>query len=348
MASRSGALRIFFRVLLLAGLLMPSLTTFGQNDQTIPLEKFFAERRPRSIRKFLRNFHLGLALGYNRSFFSHRFDGFGVYQSAVDTVGPRIFPDGGAITSGHRNWFNNSVPSSNPFVAGEFAATSDTTKLGFKAGAWSIPLRATLHYEFKNYRLGGGYTFEYMNIGTFRPRWFEDQIDTFEPESPSGFVRKYFGTLGMSFYRIDKFLFTGDVEVGGFKLWKDFNRTLLDKGIYVNAGVTVEREMSEYFRLFVRPSFDYKYFTMNLPESGGSVTHNFLAFNFNIGGVWSLPELPKCFQRDCRVQMNHVHGDREYRSRVHPFWKKQNPHTGENYPNLIRYKGKNKKKLNPY
>ncbi len=348
MDSRSGVTFTFSRVRLAAGLLFISFTGVAQDDLSIPLEKFYAERRPRNARKFLRHFHLGLASGYNRQFFSHQFEGFGVYQSAVDTIGPRIFPNGGAITSGHRNWVNNSVTSSNPYVAGEFAATSDTTKLGFKAGSWSIPLRATLHYEFANYRIGGGYAFEYMKIGIFRPRWYEDQIDSFEPESPSGFVKKYFGTLGMSFYRIDKFLFTGDAEIGGFKLWKDFNRALLEKGVYVNLGVTVEREMSEYFRLFVRPSFDYKYFTMNLPESSGSVTHNFLAFNFNVGGVWSLPELPKCFHRDCRVQMNHVHGDREYRSRVHPFWKKQNPHTGENYPKLIKYKRKNKKKLNPY
>ena len=48
------------------------------------------------------------------------------------------------------------------------------------------------------------------------------------------------------------------------------------------------------------------------------------------------------------IQINHAHGNREYRSRMHPIWKKQNPHYGENYPNLIKYKGKNKYKLNPY
>ena len=46
--------------------------------------------------------------------------------------------------------------------------------------------------------------------------------------------------------------------------------------------------------------------------------------------------------------MNHAHGNREYRSQVHPIYKKQNPHYGENHPNLIKYKGKNKYKLNPY
>jgi hypothetical protein len=33
---------------------------------------------------------------------------------------------------------------------------------------------------------------------------------------------------------------------------------------------------------------------------------------------------------------------------MHPFWKKQNPHYGENYPKLIKEKRKNRKKLNPY
>ncbi|MEJ0054396.1 MAG: hypothetical protein WDN75_01320 [Bacteroidota bacterium] len=113
-------------------------------------------------------------------------------------------------------------------------------------------------------------------------------------------------------------------------------------------GVTVERELSEYLRVFVRPSFEIKNYTLNLPEEGRSIHQNINAFYLNIGITYSIPELPKCFIADCKIQMNHAHGDREYRSRVHPIYKKQNPQYGENHPKLIKYKGRNKKKLNPY
>jgi hypothetical protein len=116
----------------------------------------------------------------------------------------------------------------------------------------------------------------------------------------------------------------------------------------VNGGVTIERELSEYLRVFIRPSYEIKSYTMTLPEVGKPISHNMNAFYFNIGFSYSIPELPKCRHVGCKIQMNHAHGDREYRSNVHPIYKKQNPLYGENHPNLIKYKGRNKKKLNPY
>jgi hypothetical protein len=67
-----------------------------------------------------------------------------------------------------------------------------------------------------------------------------------------------------------------------------------------------------------------------------------------VGFTYSLPELPRCFLKDCHAQINHAHGNKEYRSRRHPIYKKQNPGYGENDPTLIKYKGKNKRKINPY
>jgi hypothetical protein len=67
-----------------------------------------------------------------------------------------------------------------------------------------------------------------------------------------------------------------------------------------------------------------------------------------VGLSYSIPELPRCYLKDCKIQINHAHGNKEYRSRRHPIYKKQNPGYGENHPTLIKYKGKNKRKLNPY
>jgi hypothetical protein len=228
-------------------------------------------------------------------------------------------------------------------------ASSDTTELGFKSKAFNIPIKATLHVElFERYRIGGGYSFEYVNMGSFKPTNYGSSISSFSPDFSSFFLKKYFGMLGASVYRYEDYLLVVDANIGGYSLGKNFDKSVIKKGMFFNLGVAVEREMSEYFRLFVRPSYEIKSYTVNIPETGESIKHKFNAFYFNIGATYRFPELRRCPFKTCRAQINHAHGNREYRSRVHPIYKKQNPHYGENYPNLIKYKGKNKKKLNPY
>jgi hypothetical protein len=136
--------------------------------------------------------------------------------------------------------------------------------------------------------------------------------------------------------------------VGGFKPGKNFDLSQIKKGVYVNAGVTIEHEFSEYLKAFLRPSFEIKNYTLSLPGSDVTIPHYINAFYVNIGLTYAIPDLPRCFHKECQAQMNHVHGNREYRSRMHKIYKKQNPLYGENYPRLLKYKGRNKKKMNPY
>jgi hypothetical protein len=201
---------------------------------------------------------------------------------------------------------------------------------------------------FERYRIGGGYSFEYVNMGSYKPTNYSGSISSFSPDFSSFFLKKYFGMLGASVYRYDAYLLVVDANIGGYSLGKNFDKSVIKKGVFFNLGVAVEREMSEYFRLFVRPSYEIKSYTLNIPETGESIKHTFNAFYVNVGATYRFPELRRCPFKTCRAQINHAHGNREYRSRVHPIYKKQNPHYGENYPNLIKYKGKNKKKLNPY
>jgi hypothetical protein len=153
--------------------------------------------------------------------------------------------------------------------------------------------------------------------------------------------------IGAAVYRYEEYLLIVDANIGGYKLGNDFEGSI-KKSVYFNLGAAIEREMSEYFRLFVRPSYEFKNYTISIPEGGQSIKHRFNAFYINFGATYRFPEPRRCPIKDCRGQLNHAHGNREYRSRVHPIYKKQNPHYGENYPTLLKYKGKNKKKLNPY
>jgi len=315
----------------------------AQEETKFPLEKFYVDRK-KSMRSLFKNFRFGVGLGYGNTYFSHSLNGFGIYQ--VPGQSPEIFKGSSPPALRYNNWVN-SVGMDSTVINPGATIVSPGAKLGFKGNALNIPLKLTLHYEYKRYRIGGGYSWEFMSIGTLHPTNQAGKISDFQPSGATGFMKKYFGLLGVSFARLDNYLFTADANIGGFKPGANFNSGAISKGLYFNLGVVAEREMSEYLRLFVRPSFDFKSYSINLPENGGSIKHNINAFYLNFGFTYTIPELPRCFNKDCAVQINHAHGNKEYRSRVHPIYKKQNPGYGENNP-LIRYKGKNKRKLNPY
>jgi len=226
---------------------------------------------------------------------------------------------------------------------------SDTAKIGFKSKTFNIPIRATLHVEFLDrYRIGGGYSLEFTHVGEFRPLAYGSNIENYSTDFSTFFLKKYFGSIGGTVYRYYEYLLVVDANIGGYGMGKKFDQSAMKRGVFFNLGVTAEREMSEYFRLFVRPSYEFKAYKLNVPDASTTIKHSMNAFYINIGATYRFPELRKCPFKTCRAQMNHAHGNREYRSRAHPIYKKQNPHYGENYPNLIKYKGKNKKKIEPY
>lgn len=328
----------------LVGLSEASAQYQNESDATIPLDKFYIARQKPGLR-ILSKLHFGLSTGYGSSTLKHKLDGYGIIQNPGSA--PQIFKSGNA-TSKYSNWFNDIVADSSSSSPTAFKVSSDSAKIGFRSKAFSIPLRATIHYEFSRYRIGGGYAIEYMHIGTFKPLTYGDSINDLSPEKPSLWLKHYFGMIGATVYRYDAYTLVVDANIGGYKLGKNFNKALIKRGVYVNLGVSVEREFSEYFRVFIRPSYEIKSYKISIPEGGTPIKHRFNAIYVNVGVTYRIPELRKCVVKDCHAQKNHAHGNKEYRSRMHPIYKKQDPHYGENYPVILKYKGKNKKKLNPY
>lgn len=316
----------------------------SEQEASIPLEHFYIKRQKASPFRFLLSrLNFGLSTGYAPTSFRHDLDGFGIIQEAGRP--PEIF--GSDLSSRYSSWVSNVTPSASS-SAGIFMVRSDTADIGFKSSTFSIPLKATVHVEFDRYRVGGGYSFDYTRVGEFRPVSYASNVNPFSLDRRGFFMRHYFGMAGVTVYRYYEYALVADVNIGGYKLGRDFNAGLIQRSIYVNLGVTAEREFSEYFRVFFRPSYEIKNYRIAIPEGGQQIRHRLNGMNFNIGVTYRLPELRRCFLRSCHAQINHVHGNREYRSRMHPIYKKQDPHYGENYPELIKYKGRNKKKLNPY
>lgn len=316
-----------------------------EEDATIPLEYFYIQRQKSGLRALLSKLHFSLSTGYASTPFRHNLDGFGIIQQP-DSL-PLIF-NGNNTTVRYSNWTNDVVSSNYTLTPGAFTVSSDTAKLGFRARTMSIPLKATIHVEFDRYRVGGGFSMDYTRVGEFKPIRYGDEISGYSLERSNMFVKHYFAMLGATVYRYYEYALVVDANIGGYGLGKGFAKNLMSKSAYLNVGITAEREFSEYFRLFIRPSYEIKSYKLSIPETSQTLQHRLDGFYINAGFTVRLPELRRCFLKTCHAQINHAHGNREYRSRRHPIWKKQNPHYGENYPELIRYKGKNKRRLNPY
>lgn len=318
----------------------------AQDQPTFPLDNFYAERKKR-IRGIFKDIRFSLSTGYGNTFFRHEVQGFGIIQEPDSLV--KLF-DLGSPGTRYESWVNRVValPAAGPPTG--FRVSSDTARIGFRGNGLNIPFKGSVYYEFSGrFRIGGGYSYQWLNIGTLKPLQFADKINNHTPPLPrGGWMRHYFAMFGASFFRVDRYLFTADANIGGFRPGRNFDLLPLRYGLYVNLGVTVERELSEYLRAFVRPSLDLKNYKIALEGSNKEIVHHINTVYVNVGLTYSIPELPRCFHPDCRIQVNHAHGNREYRSRVHGLFKKQNPGYGENDPKLIRYKNRNKKRFNPY
>lgn len=325
-------------------------------QKKILFDKFYNKPGPPSpLRVILSKFSLGISTGYGRTSYKDDLSGLALIQKRdsglfVFNTTSNINDD--QITVGYSNWFNDAIALDSIAIdpVNDFLVSSDTADLGYKAKARGIPLTFTLHYSFDRYRVGLGASFEFHKINDFNPLSFADSLQLQSYKSPveNATFKRYFLTLGGRVYSYYDYSLVVDAQIGILKLGKKFNTSVINKGIYFNLGTSIEREFSEYFTAFVRPSFEIKSFTTNLPE-GLSVTHKQSAFFVNVGVYLKLPELPKCRIRNCQIQINHTHGGgKNWRSRMHPFFKKQNPHYGENFPKLLRDKRKNKKKLNPF
>ena len=314
-------------------------------DASIPLDHFYIQRQKSGLRSLLSKLYFSFSTGYATTPFRHQLEGFGILQQPG---APPIIFDNDNTAVRYSNWTNNVVASTATPGPSPFMVSSDTADIGFRSETFSVPLKASVHVEFDRYRIGGGYSIDYTRVGEFKPTNYDSQISGYSPEQSGMFVKHYFGMVGAMVYRYYEYALVVDANIGGYSLGKDFAKNLMTKSVYVNLGVSAERQFSEYFRLFIRPSYEVKSYKLTIPETSQAFQHRLNGLYINFGFTYRIPELRRCFLKTCHAQINHAHGNREYRSRRHPIYKKQNPHYGENYPELIKYKGKNKKKLNPY
>ncbi len=301
------------------------------------------------IRKILNKFSLGVGTGFGRTYYSHDLDDFALVEKGEQLyiIDKTTFNATGT-NQGYTNWVSDAQVTNSLLIApGDVVSQSDTANLTFRGIGNNIPLSLTLHLNLFIFRLGGGVTAEYA---TLPDMLLQDNpspgFGAYQPRKSSSLQTRYFGIIGAKVYDFWDYSFAVDMHIGKLNRGSAFNKAQIDKASYMNLGISIEKNFSEYFRLTVRPSYDMKKYNLLLPESGLTVQHKQPALYVNVGVSFNYAEVPRCKIDACRTQLKHVHYGKEFRGQ--PITKKQNPKYGENHPTLLRYKGKNKKKINPF
>ena len=298
------------------------------------------------VRKVLNKFSLTITTGYGRTFYSHDVDQFSLLQkgnnlyiienSELTASGPN---------TGYSSWMTDPQYTEGLFTgADDVLINTDTADISFKAKGTSIPLMLSLHYNINRFRLGLGFAAEYHIIKTYSPEFNVNYLNNYEASTESTLQTKFFGTVGARIYDYWDYSFIIDAQFGKHNRGGAFNKNVMEQGLYFNVGLPIEKNLSEYFRLVLRPSYEFSNYTINLPESLTPVKHKTPAFFVQAGVSLTFPEIPRCPIKSCHTQMKHVHFGREYRGQ--PLPKKQNPGYGENHPELEMYKGRKKGERN--
>lgn len=322
-------------------------------------QKYDIYRNP--VRVILNKFSITATTGFGITDYKHQLSDVYFYQDAQNQY---IFSNDieslNGTFSGYTNWLNDpqvgfDSPAQNPFQGQSpndqfFLANTDTASLGFRGAGRGIPIQLSIHYDFKRFRIGGGYSYEFHFLRPLKPTAFADQVRDYQPNVSRTRYSRIFGLVGYQFYEFWSYDFVAELQVGRITAGKQFSRGATSRSIYANLGVSIENNWSEYFRVVIRPSVDFKSYTVSLPD-GTSTRHGYPSFFIQVGVSINIPDIPRSPMKSDHVQLKHVYTDpvtgRRMEVRGQPIWKRQNPKVGENHRKPRRLKGKNKRKLNP-
>lgn len=334
--------------------------------------KYDIYRNP--VRVFLNKFSWTVTTGYGMTNYSHDLEGFYFFQDQDNQFIVSNQGELGNVFEGYGGWFSQPYagpptsledvydvpfdyitdPVNNPNLGDQqFLVDTDTMDLSFSTLASTIPVLASVHYHFREFRIGAGFQYERHYIKSLRPSVRPQEIREYEPQFNQTGYTKFFGMIGYRFYEWWDYTFVLELQLGRSSPGKEINTTALGIGqnFYTNIGINIEYNLSEYFRVVIRPSYDIKSYVINLPDAT-SIRHSNSAFLVQFGISINIPEIPRSPMKSDHVQLKHVISDpatgRLMEVRGQPIWRKQNPKVGENHRRLWRYKWRNRRKIDPY
>ncbi|WKN30816.1 hypothetical protein PZB74_17820 [Porifericola rhodea] len=310
----------------------------------------FEERHPYPFRAFLNKFSLNLSSGYARTFYKHDFTSFAYLRNAQNSYlinAANASP--GSVSSGYSEWFSTVTPAQNlTILEDDRLVRYDSVDGVLKSKGYSIPLNLALYFNLSRLRIGGGVALDFHKANHPEPEGFLSEYE--DPGKVRSTMNRYYVLLGYSAYEYYDLAFGVDLRAGKVNMGSGFDKSSIESSPFFNIGVSLEKVYSEYFRVYLRPSYEFKSYTVSLPEGGPQpdLKINDNAFQLTLGVSINYPDLPRSPIPNDKTQMKHYVSDSKGNRmlvRGQPFWKKQDPKIGELYPELQKSKRKRKLRL---
>lgn len=285
-----------------------------------------------------------------------------VFRNAISKFSLEISTGAGY----HQNRFNfNSVDPeaypiqnlSDPGLPLDIGSDS----LVFQADEYVIPVNVGVRIDmFGLFTLGGGYGKEFGKIPNFQEENNELQV-----EGTTYTFDKFYGTFGLVLYNARRraallnwryrkysgnniymqsqlsqrvrqnfpWSFILEGEYGSMKITKTYDSHLSVTEPFYSLGLRIEREFSEYARIFIKPAVSVSSFSYGMQVNQNNmallemqnVTQKLYALN--IGLSISIPGTKRCKVGGCGVVMKHLHNGVEYRGSS--IWNLQNRKVGQ-------------------
>ncbi len=287
------------------------------------------------IRAFLNKFSVMFSSGYGATFYKTEWPGVDILQhNNRATLLESYSVSGSQIDyTGIDDWTFSPISQSGQITMDETTALiyADSVTPMYSGLGKNIPLNLSLHLDINRFRIGVGYTFEFQGLKKLKPESEGDLV--YKPVMKSTTARKFYVLLGGKFYHWKGWDYHAEIQIGKVAYGPRYDKSLLSNGLYFNLGIPMEFEFSEYFWFFVRPSFEFRNYSLTMPvqlPDGAipeSVTYKQPTLYVNVGFRYKFPEIRRCPVKACHTQLKHIHSNKEYRGQ--PFYKVQNPGTGE-------------------
>ena len=284
-----------------------------------------------------------------------------VFRNAISKFSLEIM--GGAGYHQNQLNFSSVVPEAYPIQSASGMVVPLESPETFKGNEYAYPFNAGVRLDlFGFFTLGVGYGREFGKIKNFQMDDWQFQL-----EGTSYTYDKLYGTFGLVLYnarrraaflnwRYSKYSgnnyymqtqlrqrirqnypwhFVLEGEYGSMKIKKAYDSHLSATEPFYSIGLRIEREFSEYTKIFLKPAVSFSTLYYNR-----SVTHNNLEvpeiqnikqklYTVNVGLSVSIPGTKRCKVAGCGVVMKHLHNGVEYRGSS--IWKLQNRKVGQWY-----------------
>lgn len=339
-------------------LMLVPLHVYAQQERQMEGERNMQEKSPDSettkpedikrspIRAILNKITIGANVGYGLNYYQQDL------PYTIKRSGERHFlsPDGSSWYSG---WVNNMVKDPTGVTASaDGLVKGDTADLKLQGFGHSLPIALDLHFLIMDrFRIGGGAGLEFFSIRPLDFKNDEELLGRYNSGVSTAIAWRYYGMLGARVIRWGNWDHSVDLRVGKKNYLSQFEN--VNTSVFANLGFTMERHYSEYFRFTLRPALEWFSFT-SIPATSVVNTDNSLelkttapSFYIQAGVSFNFPRLARCPMKACHVQLEHVHGGKEFRGQ--PIYRWQNPKYGQNHPelqrNLKRRKGDTEQRL---